>query len=416
MSDATLKCPQCGNEIPLTESLAAPMVAAVRSEMQARVDAAESAARTAKMDADLVKADIERDIEFKVLEKAQEIRVQEAAKAKQFVVDDFAREQGIAVQARQEAEQLRAKLAEAQKAQAEALRKERELDDRERELELTVERRIGEGVGAARDAARRDADEANRLKLLEKDTLLESMQKKVEELNQKITQGSQQMQGEVQELDLQAKLTAAFPFDSITEVAKGVNGADCSQVVASSTGAHCGLILWESKRTKNWSDGWLPKLREDGRKAQADLLVIVSQTLPEELSAASFGCIDSVWVCAPLLATTLALALRATLLAVHNTKQVQAGMLSKSEEVYAYVTGPQFRHRVEALVESFTAMNEDLAVEQKSMQRQWAKRATQIERILTSTTGMFGDLQGIAGKALPEPVGLALPGSVDPLS
>jgi hypothetical protein len=121
-------------------------------------------------------------------------------------------------------------------------------------------------------------------------------------------------------------------------------------------------------------------------------------------------------VCAPLLATTLALALRATLLAVHNTKQVQAGMLSKSEEVYAYVTGPQFRHRVEALVESFTAMNEDLAVEQKSMQRQWAKRATQIERILTSTTGMFGDLQGIAGKALPEPVGLALPGSVDPLS
>jgi hypothetical protein len=384
--------------------------------MQARVDAAESAARTAKMDADLVKVDIERDIEFKVLEKAQEIRVQEAAKAKQFVVDDFAREQGIAVQARQEAEQLRAKLAEAQKAQAEALRKERELDDRERELELTVERRIGEGVGAARDAARRDADEANRLKLLEKDTLLESMQKKVEELNQKITQGSQQMQGEVQELDLQAKLTAAFPFDSITEVAKGVNGADCSQVVASSTGAHCGLILWESKRTKNWSDGWLPKLREDGRKAQADLLVIVSQTLPEELSAASFGCIDSVWVCAPLLATTLALALRATLLAVHNTKQVQAGMLSKSEEVYAYVTGPQFRHRVEALVEAFTAMNEDLAAEQKSMQRQWAKRATQIERILTSTTGMFGDLQGIAGKALPEPVGLALPGSVDPLS
>jgi hypothetical protein len=384
--------------------------------MQARVDAAESAARTAKMDADLVKADIERDIEFKVLEKAQEIRVQEAAKAKQFVVDDFAREQGIAVQARQEAEQLRAKLAEAQKAQAEALRKERELDDRERELELTVERRIGEGVGAARDAARRDADEANRLKLLEKDTLLESMQKKVEELNQKITQGSQQMQGEVQELDLQAKLTAAFPFDSITEVAKGVNGADCSQVVASSTGAHCGLILWESKRTKNWSDGWLPKLREDGRKAQADLLVIVSQTLPEELSAASFGCIDSVWVCAPLLATTLALALRATLLAVHNTKQVQAGMLSKSEEVYAYVTGPQFRHRVEALVEAFTAMNEDLAAEQKSMQRQWAKRATQIERILTSTTGMFGDLQGIAGKALPEPVGLALPGGVDLLS
>jgi hypothetical protein len=251
---------------------------------------------------------------------------------------------------------------------------------------------------------------------LEKDTTLQSLQTKIDDLQQKITQGSQQLQGEVQELDLEQSLRSAFPFDSITEVAKGANGADCSQVVASPTGAHCGTILYESKRTKNWSDGWLPKLREDGRKAQADILVLVSQALPEELNATSFGCIDSVWVCAPPLATTLATALRATLLAVHNTKQVQAGMATKAEEVYGYVTGPQFRHRVEALVESFTAMNEDLAAEQRSTQRQWAKRAMQIERILTSTTGMFGDLQGIAGKALPEPAGLALPGCADILS
>ena len=187
MNDPTLKCPKCGAEVPLTEGIAAPMVAAVRTEMQARVDAAESAARAAKMDADIARADIERDIEFKVSEKAQLIQAQEAAKARQSMAADFACEQKIAVQAQQEAEALRVKLAEAQKAQAEALRKERELADRERELELTVERRIGESVGAARDAARREADEANRLRLLEKDTLLESMQKKVEELNQKIT-------------------------------------------------------------------------------------------------------------------------------------------------------------------------------------------------------------------------------------
>jgi hypothetical protein len=399
-------CPKCGEVFALdVAALAGPLLEATKKQA-----AEDLAAANRRADDAVTKARIEAAASGKIAAKAE---AAEEIRAAQQKAEEAVNAQ-VGLRAQLSAADM--KLAEAQKVQAEALRKERELADRERELELTVERRIGEGVGAARDAARRDADEANRLKLLEKDTLLESMQKKVEELNQKITQGSQQTQGEVQELDLETKLRAAFPFDSITEVAKGVNGADCSQVVASPTGAHCGLILWESKRTKNWSDGWLPKLREDGRKAQADLLVIVSQTLPEELSAASFGCIDSVWVCAPLLATTLALALRATLLAVHNTKQVQAGMLSKSEEVYAYVTGPQFRHRVEALVEAFTAMNEDLAAEQKSMQRQWAKRATQIERILTSTTGMFGDLQGIAGKALPEPAGLALPGGVDLLS
>ena len=399
-------CPKCGEVFALdVAALAGPLLKATKKQAAEDLAAANRRAEDA-----VTKARIEAAASGKIAAKA------EAAEEVRTARKDAENAASLAATAELDNSLLREKLVEAQKAQAEALRKERELDDRGRELELTIQKQVSEQVNAAASKAETAVDERYRLKLLEKDTLLESMQKKVEELNQKITQGSQQMQGEVQELDLEAKLRAAFPFDSITEVAKGVNGADCSQVVASSTGAHCGLILWESKRTKNWSDGWLPKLREDGRKAQADLLVIVSQALPEELSAASFGCIDNVWVCAPLLATTLALALRATLLAVHNTKQVQAGMLSKSEEVYAYVTGPQFRHRVEALVESFTAMNEDLAAEQKSMQRQWAKRATQIERILTSTTGMFGDLQGIAGKALPEPAGLALPGGVDPLS
>ena len=403
-------CPKCGEVFALdVTALAGPLVAATKSDYEKQIASLYAAHKRA-----------EDNLATKASEAVVKAR-NEAAEAAKLEAKDAVAESLLAAQNRaSEAEarmgDLRLKLVDAQAAQAEALRKERELADRERELELTIQKQVSEQVNAAASKAETAVDERYRLKLLEKDTLLDSMQKKVEELNQKITQGSQQTQGEAQELDLEAKLRAAFPFDTIAEIAKGVNGADCSQVVSSPTGARCGLILWESKRTKNWSDGWLPKLREDGRKAQADLLVLVSQALPEELSATSFGCIDSVWICAPALATTLATALRATLLAVHNTKQVQAGMQSKSEEVYAYVTGPQFRRRVEALVESFTAMNEDLTAEQKSMQRQWAKRATQIERILSSTTGMFGDLQGIAGKALPEPAGLALPGCVDLLS
>jgi hypothetical protein len=411
---STVVCPKCGESFVLdVAALAGPLVAATKTDYEnqiASLYAAHKRAETEAAEAANARANLEI---ANAVDDAKRTAHTEAASA---VADELKAAKEVAVNAQKDAYELSNKLAVAQKAQAEALRKERELADRERELELTIQKQVSEQVNAAASKAETAVDERYRLKLLEKDTLLESMQKKVEELNQKITQGSQQVQGEVQELDLEAKLRVTFPFDSVTEVAKGVNGADCSQIVVSPTGAHCGLILWESKRTKNWSDNWLPKLREDGRKAQADLLVIVSQAMPEELIATGFGCIDSVWVCAPSLAATLAIALRATLLAVHNTKQVQAGMKSKSEEVYAYVTGPQFRHRVEALVESFTAMNEDLVAEQKSMQRQWAKRATQIERILTSTTGMFGDLQGIAGKALPEPTGLTFPGCVDLLS
>ena len=404
MHDAIVKCPKCGAEVPLTESLAAPMVAAVRQEMQAQVDAARKAADDAVYTANVIKNDATRKIASFEQEVAD--RVSQDAKAIRIEAQREAAESVRAVHA--EVEALRTKLTDAQKAQAAALKRERELVDKERELDLTVEMRVTDGVDAARSAARRESDEANKLKLLEKDMLLDSLQGKIVDLQQKIEQGSQQLQGEVQELDLEAQLRSRFPHDEVAEVAKGVNGADVQHSVISPSGAQCGLILWESKRTKRWSDGWLSKLREDGRRAGADLLVIVSVALPDVVE--TFDQIDGVWICAPKAAVPLAAALRAALLGAHNVRQVQAGMKSKSEEVYAYVTGPQFKRRVEALVEAFTTMQEDLTAEQKAVQRMWAKRAAQIERVLTSTSGLFGDMQGIAGKALPEPAGLALMG------
>jgi hypothetical protein len=393
MNDPTIKCPKCGAEVPLTESLAAPMVAAVRKEYEDR--------------AALHERQHEREIETRV----NDARAQETIKAQQAVQEQLAAAKATASNAEQEAEGLRAKLSEAQNAQAAAIKKERALAERERELDLTVERRVSAEVQVAASKAETAVDERYKLKLLEKDTLLESLQGKITDLQQKIEQGSQQLQGEAQEIELETTLRAKFPFDAIIEVAKGVNGADVQQQVMAPSGSYCGLILWESKRTKRWSDGWLPKLREDGRKAGADLLVIVSAALPEAVE--TFDCVDNVWVCSPKTALSVAVALRAALLGAHNVRQVQAGMKTKSEEVYAYVTGPQFKRRVEALVEAFTTMQEDLTAEQKAAQRQWAKRSAQIERVLTSTSGMFGDMQGIAGKALPEPEGLALTGGTE---
>ena len=166
-------------------------------------------------------------------------------------------------------------------------------------------------------------------------------------------------------------------------------------------------IIWESKCTKNWSDGWLVKLREDQRTAKAEIAVIVSQVLPKDVE--TFEMVDGVWVTHPRVALPVALVLRQTLLDVAMARQTSEGQQTKTEMIYEYLTGPRFRHRVEAIVEAFSTMKEDLDKERKAIMKQWAKREAQIERVMGATVGMYGDLQGIAGKSLQEIEGLEFP-------
>ena len=244
----------------------------------------------------------------------------------------------------------------------------------------------------------------------EKEETITAMQKQIEDLKRRAEQGSQQLQGEVQELELENLLRAKFPFDTIEPVPKGEFGGDALQRVVSASGqpnGTVGTILWESKRTKNWSDGWLVKLREDQRTAKAEVAVLVSQVLPKGVE--SFDVVDGVWVTSPRAVLPVATVLRHTLLQVSTARQVSEGQQTKTEMVYQYLTGPRFRHRVEAIVEAFSSMQEDLAAEKKAIQRQWAKREIQLNNVLQSTAGMYGDLQGIAGKSLQEIEGLELP-------
>ena len=168
----------------------------------------------------------------------------------------------------------------------------------------------------------------------------------------------------------------------------------------------CGTILWESKRTKNWSDGWLIKLREDQRQAKAEIAIIVSQALPKEVETFEF--IDGIWVTHPKVALPLAIAMRNTLMEVASARQASEGQQTKMEMVYQYLMGPRFRQRVQAIVEGFSSMQEDLDKERKVIMKQWAKREEQIDRVMQATVGMYGDLQGIAGKTLQEIEGLEL--------
>lgn len=299
------------------------------------------------------------------------------------------------------------KLAEAQKAQAELIKKQRELDDAKRELELTVETRVQEGLSEVRSQAKREAEDGLKLKVMEKDQTIASMQQKIEELKQKAEQGSQQLQGEVQELELENLLRAKFPFDTIEPVPKGEFGGDTIQRVVSPAGQMSGTILWESKRTKNWSNGWLAKLRDDQRTAKAEISVLVSHALPEGIE--TFDVVEGVWIAHPRVIGPIATMLRNTLIEVSNARIINEGQQTKAEMVYQYLTGPRFRQRVEAIVEAFSSMQDDLDKERKVITKQWAKRQEQIDRVMGSTVGMYGDLQGIAGKSIQQIEGLELP-------
>ena len=411
MAEPTITCPQCKNEIKLTESLAAPLLESVKREYEQRLSQKdanmtqrEQALAERAQSLERVKATLDQQVAQKLQQERVRIAAEEQQRAKLALGNDLDQKMNEISSLQEVLKQRDIKLAEAQKAQAELIRKQRELDDAKRELDLTVEKRVQADLTAERDKARKEAEEELKLKVMEKDQTITAMQKQIEDLRRRAEQGSQQLQGEVQEMELEALLTAKFPRDTIQPVPKGEFGGDVLHRVIGPLNQVCGTILWECKRTKSWSDGWLPKLREDQRAAKAEIAVIISQALPKEVE--TFGLIDGVWIADPKIALPLALSLRQTLIEVASARQASEGQQTKMEMVYSYLTGPRFRQRVQAIVEAFSSMKEDLDREKKAIIRQWAKREEQIDRVMQATVGMYGDLQGIAGKTLQEIEGL----------
>jgi hypothetical protein len=374
----------------------------VKAEMAER----ESAVRIREEQLVKAREAINSQVEDKLKCARAQIEADAAARAKRALAGDIDQKAKEIAELQDVLKQREGKLAEAQKAQAELIRKQRELDDARREFELTVETRVQQGLEATRAQARKDAEEKLNLKVAEREQIIASMQRTIEELQRRAEQGSQQLQGEVQELELEALLKAKFPGDIIQPVPKGEHGGDVIQQVMGPMGQACGTILWESKRTKNWSDGWLPKLRADQRVAKAEFSVLVSQVLPKGVDTLEF--VDDVWVTHPRAVLPVAVALRNSLIDLAAVRQANQGQQGKMEMVYQYLTGSAFRQRVLAMAEAFTSMQEDLDREKKVISKQWAKREQQIKQVMQSTVGMYGDLQGIAGKSLQEIEGLEM--------
>ncbi|MDP1788143.1 DUF2130 domain-containing protein [Nitrosomonas sp.] len=417
MTEPTIVCPNCKTEIKLTESLAAPLIESTRRQFEQRlaqkdteIIQREQSMREKEKQLTEDKRKLDDQVASQVAEqlKAERARViaEESKKAKLASAAELENKARELAELQEVLKSRDEKLAEAQKAQAELIKKQRELDDAKRELDLTIEKRVQDGLTEVRTLAKKEAEDEQKLKVMEKEQTITAMQKQIEDLKRRAEQGSQQLQGEVQELELENLLRMKFPFDAIDPVPKGEFGGDVLHRVVSTGGQAGGTILWEFKRTKNWSDAWLAKLRDDQRTSKAEIAVIVSQILPKGVE--TFEMVEGVWVTHPRAALPVAMILRQSLLEISLARQSSEGQQTKTEMVYQYLTGPRFRQRVEAIVEAFSTMQEDLDKERKVIMKQWAKREEQIERVMGATVGMYGDLQGIAGKSLQEIEGLEL--------
>lgn len=417
MTEPTITCPNCKTEIKLTESLAAPLIESTRKQFEQQLEKKnneitqrEQAMRDREKQLVEDKRKLEDLVASQVAEqlKTERVRViaEESRKAKLASAAELESKARELIELQEVLKVRDEKLAQAQRVQAELIKKQRELDDAKRELELTVAKRVQDGLIEVRSLAKKEAEEEQKFKVMEKEQTIAAMQKQIEDLKRRAEQGSQQLQGEVQELELENLLRIKFPYDAIEPVPKGEYGGDVLHRVVGTGGQACGVILWEFKRTKNWSDAWLVKLRDDQRVAKAEIAIIVSHILPKGIE--TFELIEGVWVAHPRAALPVAMILRQSLLEVALARQSSEGQQTKTEMVYQYLTGPRFRQRVEAIVEAFSTLQEDLERERKVIMKQWAKREEQIERVMTATVGMYGDLQGIAGKSLQEIEGLEL--------
>lgn len=406
-------CPKCNISIELTELLKAPLIVKARKQFerqlaQKNAELAKHELRLRTQQQALVKA--RQAIEVKVahtLERErQSLARAERKKAKLALAHDLKRRDLLLAELQRNLNAKNAKLAEAQRTQADVLRKGRELDDAKREINLVIERKVQNSLTAVRAKARAEVEDTMRALVSKKETQLAGMQRQIEELRRKSEQGSQQLQGESLERELESLLRDRFPHDQIDPTLKGNFGGDLLQRVFSPKGKPCGRMLWEAKRTKAWTDKWLAKLRLDQRAAKAEVALIVSDVLPKGVE--TFDLIDNVWVTKLRFAIPLSIALRQSLIDLTTSRQATLGQRTKAELVYQYLTGPRFRQRIEAIVEKFTDMQTDLDQERKAMNRLWARREQQLSSVLDASAGLYGDIQGIAGRVMPEIEGLDL--------
>jgi hypothetical protein len=302
-------------------------------------------------------------------------------------------------------------LLDAQKKELELLKKENELKMSQEQLRIKLEKELLEKARSIEEAATKRKDEEFELVKKEYEKKLENQMNLVKEMQRKAEQGSMQLQGEIQELEIEFILGRAFPYDQIEEVKKGIRGADAIQTVINEFGQMCGKIIFESKRTQNWGGDWIEKLKADQRETGAEIAVLVSQTMPKDMDR--FGEKDGVWVCGFHEVKSVVFVLREILIRSQQAKSVNENKADKMGLLYNFLTSSQFKQQMEAIVEGFSNLKTELDREKRAMQRIWKEREVQIEKVIGNTIDMYGSIKGIAGNAIAPIPHLELPENED---
>lgn len=379
-------CPNCGTSISIDDALT--------HQIEARLDQEYKDKEKELRDA------IEKENEVTLATKEEELfkQVKKNVEKDSLAEKKFLEDQLL---------ETNAKLQLANKNEIDLRKEKQKLKDEKDSFELEKIRQLDQERKGIEEEASKKATEAKQAEIDQLNKNLLNTQKALDEAQRKAAQGSQQTQGEVQEIILEELLKAEFIYDDISPVPKGINGADVIQTVRTKNGVDCGLIIWESKKTKTWTENWIQKLKDDQRQIKADIAVIVTSAMPQGTS----GIIqkDGVWICDIKLATSIASVLRQSLEAVSREKSLAVGKNEKIEFLYAYLSGTEFKQKIEVIVETFSSMKTSLEKEKKYFITSWAEKEKQIDRVISNTLGIYGGLSSVAplqkidSLELPEP-------------
>lgn len=403
-TNVKMNCPNCGSEIKVDELLVSQFEQSIKKDLEAELKGKEEELNQEKLEVKKLSVQLikeKEELELSIQNKVKSQLLSKEESLKETIRKEIAAEKALQLQELEnelihKSTQLRE--FNATKAQLERLR--RDMEEAETRIIMEKEKELSERLEAARLSIKEQVQQESFLKLKEREKVIEDLKDKLDEAKRKAEQGSMQLQGEIQELEIIELLSEFHPYDEITQSKKGANAADILQVVKTQSGAECGKIYYESKRTKSWSNDWITKFKQDNINTKADILVLVTNALPKDIQR--YGIIDGVWVCNFNDVKELSLVLRFGLLKLQQVAISQHGKESKMEALYRYLTSEDFKNVFESILEGFKTLQESHNSEKLKMQRLWKEREKVIEKILSNSVEFYGSIKGIAGAAIPE--------------
>ncbi len=400
--DINVSCPNCGQLIDVDDILHNQIEAKIKSDYKQRSDAEKASIEAEKASIKLQQAEIAKQ------QEAFTLRLNESVNARVKEQSEIIRKQ-IKSSLEQENEQRikllneelneqNKKLAEFHRLTAENERLKREKDQQHAEITARSEKQYNEKLRIEIEALSRKTKEETELELHKNRIIIDQLKVQLSEAQRKAEQGSTQLQGEAQELAIEEWLSTQFPLDRIEEIKKGVRGGDCLQIVNTRQRANCGLIYYESKRTKEFQPAWIEKFRADMRLHNANIGVLVTEAMPKDLER--MGMVEGIWICTFSEFKGLCAVLRESIIQLSQAIASQENKGDKMVMLYSYLTSNEFRMQIEGIVEGFKEMQKDLDKEKRAMQNIWSKRQKQLDKVLINTINMHGSIKGIAGNSI----------------